>query len=64
MSAELEFRLAGDVDPALAFEAVRLSQTRYCGLTAMLAKAFPIRYRVVVNGTPAGEGQADFGSSG
>ena len=63
-SAELEFALTGDVDPALALEAVRLSQTRYCGVTAMLVKAFPVRYRVVVNGTPAGEGQADFGSPG
>jgi putative redox protein len=60
-AAELEFTLTGDVDPALALEAVRLSQTLYCGVTAMLVKAFPIRYRVVVNGVPAGEGQADFG---
>jgi len=63
-SAELEFVLEGEVDPALALEAVRLSQTRFCGVTAMLVKAFPIRYRVVVNGAPAGEGQADFSSPG
>jgi putative redox protein len=63
-AVDLEFALTGDVDPALALEAVRLSQTRYCGVTAMLVKAFPIRYRVVVNGTPAGAGQADFGSPG
>jgi putative redox protein len=63
-SAELEFALAGQVDPALALEAVRLSQTHFCGVTAMLVKAFPIRYRVLVNGTLAGEGQADFGSPG
>ncbi len=63
-AAELEFTLEGRVEPAVALEAVRLSQTRYCGVTAMLLKAFPIRYRVVVNGTLAGQGEADFSSPG
>jgi putative redox protein len=63
-SADLEFALEGRVDPALALEAVRLSQTRYCGVSAMLSKAFPIRYRVLVNGQLAGEGLADFDQPG
>jgi putative redox protein len=58
--ALLIFRLRGQVDPARAIEAVRLSQTRYCGVSAMLSKAFPIRYRIELNGQSIGEGAATF----
>jgi putative redox protein len=57
--ASLVFRLQGALDEAKVIEAVTLSQTKYCGVSAMLAKAFPIRYRIEINGKPAGvEGQA------
>ncbi len=59
-SALMTFRLRGELDPEKALEAVRLSQTRYCGVSAMLSKAFPIRYRVEVNGQIVGEGVAQF----
>jgi len=59
-SALLTFRLKGAIDPSRAIEAVSLSQTRYCGVSAMLSKAFPIRYRIELNGQRIGEGAAEF----
>ncbi len=53
--AELVFRLTGVLDEAKVIEAVFLSQTKYCGVSAMLAKAFPIRYRIEINGKSVGE---------
>lgn len=50
VSAVLTFRLKGALDIAKVIEAVTLSQTKYCGVSAMLAKAFPITYRIEVNG--------------
>ncbi|MBN1609000.1 MAG: OsmC family protein [Polyangiaceae bacterium] len=60
-AATLTFELDGEVDPSVALEAVKLSQTKYCGVSTMLSKAFPIRWELVVNGTSAGQGQAEFG---
>ena len=57
---DLAFHIEGAVDPAIALEAVRLSQTRYCAVSAMLSQAVPIRYEVLVNGVSAGRGQAQF----
>jgi putative redox protein len=34
----LQFRVTGDVDPVKLEEAVHLSQTEYCGVSAMLTK--------------------------
>jgi putative redox protein len=59
-SALLTFKITGQVDPARAIEAVELSQTKYCGVSAMLSKAFPIRYVIELNGQRIGEGSASF----
>lgn len=58
--AELEYRATGDIDPKILLEAAHLSQTKYCGVSAMLAKAFPISYKVVLNGQQIGTGEAKF----
>jgi uncharacterized OsmC-like protein len=50
----------GDVEAEKLVEAVRLSQTKYCGVSAMLAQAFPLRYRVVLNGQEIATGEAKF----
>jgi putative redox protein len=57
---ELDFYFEGEVQTALAVEAVQLSQTKYCGVSAMIAKSCPIRYRVHVNGSLAAQGEAKF----
>lgn len=62
-SATLTFKATGEIEAGIFLEAVRLSQTKYCGVSAMLLKAFPINYVVQLNGEKIGEGQADFGES-
>lgn len=58
--AELTFKLTGVLDVAKVVEAVQLSQTKYCGVSAMLSKAFPISYKVFVNDQEVGQGEAKF----
>lgn len=45
---------------ATLVEAINLSQSRYCGVSAMVAALVPIKWTAVLNGTIIGEGQADF----
>ncbi len=59
-AVKLDFVLEGEVSPELAVEAVQLSQTRYCGVSAMLVKSFPITWEVHVNGKAYAVGQAQF----
>ena len=61
--ATLNFRADGEIDPVILLKAVRLSQTKYCGVSAMLAKAFAINYVVTLNGKTIGDGRADFGGN-
>lgn len=56
----LTFKLKGQLDVATTLESVKLSQTKYCGVGAMVSKAVPITYVVELNGTPIGEGRAEF----
>jgi putative redox protein len=63
MDAKLTFVMSGEVDPKVALESVVASQTRFCGVSAMLSRAFPIRYEVVVSGELAGSGSARFESA-
>ncbi len=58
--ANLVFKATGEIDKEKYLEAVRLSQTKYCGVSAMLAKALPIRYRVLLNDHEIGSGEANF----
>lgn len=59
-NVQLTFEVTGGVDKEKLIEAVRLSQTKYCGVTAMVSKAVPIHYRIVLNGEEIGTGKADF----
>ena len=59
-SALVTFRMTGPVEREKLVEAVRLSQTKFCGVTAMLVKAFPVHYRIELNGELIGEGDAKF----
>ena len=56
----LLFRFQGAIDKEKALEAVRLSQSKYCSVSAMLSKALPINYEVQLNAESIGFGQADF----
>ena len=59
-SVALAFKMTGEIDANILLESIRLSQTKYCGVSAMLAKAVPISYTVELNGQKIGEGKAEF----
>jgi len=58
--ALLTFSVEGAVDSEKLNEAVKLSQTKYCGVSAMLSKSFPIEYRIILNANEIGSGTAKF----
>jgi putative redox protein len=58
---KLTFAITGASTTAETFiQAITLSQTRYCGVSAMVAATVPIKWTAVLNGTVVGEGKADF----
>ncbi len=60
---KLTFMITGEnLDLELCKKAVDLSMTKYCGVSAMLAKAVPIFYDVTLNGSVITSGQAKFES--
>jgi putative redox protein len=58
--ADLTFDVHGEVDASVLLDSVKASQTMFCGVSAMLSRAFPIAYQVMLNGTSIGGGEADF----
>lgn len=57
---DIEFVVSGEIEESNLIEAVTLSQTKFCGVSAMLEKSGPIFYKVLLNGKNVGEGQAKF----
>lgn len=56
----LTFRLEGNLSEERVIEAVRLSETQFCSVSAMLSKVVPIHYSVELNGREVFRGQAGF----
>ncbi len=56
----LVYLISGDAEGEKASEAVRLSMTKYCSVSAMVSKAVPIYYQVKVNDLLVDESQANF----
>ncbi len=59
--AMITFSATGEVSKDVFVDAVTASQTKYCGVSAMLCKAFPIHYQVILNNEKIAEGQSHFG---
>lgn len=57
---KLEYSVDGEVDRAKLVEAVELSQTKYCSVSAMISKAVPIHYGVRLNGEAIHSGTTRF----
>lgn len=58
---KLQYHIEGsDIKVDQAMKAVTLSMTKYCGVSAMVAKASPMTFEVFLNGQKVGEGKADF----
>lgn len=58
--ATISYIVNGEVEDAKLIEAVHLSQTKYCGVSAMLSKAFPIDFKIILNGKEINSGHANF----
>jgi putative redox protein len=56
----VEFMVTGPVDAQIFTEAVTLSQTKYCGVSAMVAAVSPIRWIANLNGVEIAQGHAQF----
>jgi putative redox protein len=59
-SIAVEYSIEGDVDPEKFKEAVKLSMTKYCGVSAMVTKACPINYTLKLNGEEIAREKASF----
>lgn len=57
---QLVFKIEGPLDKEKVLEAIMLSQTKYCSVSAMLSKSFPIHYTVQLNSESIGAGSAQF----
>ncbi|MNK07820.1 hypothetical protein D3C87_257400 [compost metagenome] len=49
-----------DIKVDQAVKAVTLSMTKYCGVSAMVVKAVPLKYEVILNGEKVAEAFANF----
>lgn len=60
----LRFVVTGDVAAEALLDAITQSQTKYCGVSAMVNAVSPIRWEAELNGALIGSGRADFGAVG
>ncbi|MCK6597500.1 MAG: OsmC family protein [Bdellovibrionaceae bacterium] len=58
--ANIEFIVNGPVDEQILITSVELSQTKYCGVSAMLSKSLPINYTITLNNKQIKTGAAAF----
>ncbi|MFN8790508.1 MAG: OsmC family protein [Bdellovibrionales bacterium] len=56
----LSYKVSGVVDPAKFNEAIQLSLSKYCSVSAMVSKVIQLKWKSFINDQPQGEGQADF----
>lgn len=61
LNVMLIYKVTGkDVEASQLIEAVHLSQTKYCSVSAMMSKAAPVSYEIQLNGAVVGTGKAEF----
>lgn len=57
---KLKYFIDGDCASSAATEAVYLSQTKYCSVSAMLSCSCPINYDIILNGKTINQGKTEF----
>jgi putative redox protein len=62
-SIHVTFTITGDANPKELIEAVQLSQTKYCSVSAMISKSVPIHFKIVLNAQEIFQGTADFATA-
>jgi putative redox protein len=60
---DLIYQIHGPHDADKVMEAVNLSMTKYCGVSAMVNPTSPIRYSVELNGKIIGQAEANFNAN-
>lgn len=55
----LTYHIDGEVDESIALQAIRLAQTKYCGISAMMARTMSIHWKLILNGKEAGTGDVE-----
>ncbi len=61
---KLRYLVEGPCDPNKVLEAINLSQTKYCAVSAMISRAAAITYNISLNGKQLAEGKSDFQNLG
>jgi len=56
----LHFKVSGEVEGHCLIQSVDLSQSKYCGVSAMVSKAVKILYTIELNGVRIHEGHSEF----
>lgn len=56
----LTFLFTGQLEKDKVIEAVNLSQTKFCAVSAMLSNTVPIHYKILLNEEEIGTGEANF----
>lgn len=56
----LTYYFQGPLDKEKVIEAVHLSQTKFCSVSAMLVKSVPIHYKILLNNEQIGTGETSF----
>jgi putative redox protein len=57
---KLVYFFEGPCDPDKVSEAVSLSQTKFCSVSAMISRGTKISYEIILNGKSIGKAEADF----
>jgi putative redox protein len=57
---KLKYSIDGLCDPGKVSEAVNLSQTKYCAVSAMVSRGTVITFDISLNGKPLIQGKSDF----
>lgn len=60
LSVEMIFYRDGPIDQDKAIKAIHLTQTKYCGVSAMLFASAPIHWKLVLNGKELADGETIF----
>lgn len=57
---KLKYMFQGELEIEKVKEAVRLSQSKYCSVSAMISKVVPIFYEIYVNQEKVADGKSEF----
>lgn len=57
---KLKYMIEGVCDPVKVSEAVHLSQSKYCAVSAMVSRGTSVKFDILLNGKKIGQGRSNF----